>query len=229
MLSKVVLCFHSPATFTHHCIIASDLPSPLAWLAVIEKFSTIHNVILRFFCIFLFIVSSSVPCSGMPHHILLFTNIYLSSSGLISLLWNVLHRHNPWYGTSHCHWWDMKHHLRRFRNACYIFSRQYVCRFCNELEMNDYDDDGATRRLLILLVRNMVDVDSTPPPPAPVPHRKSSSFAPDAGSSPDVQITLKDIRTTLQKTQKLPPTHETSGLSDKPASPEPASPVWIPR
>lgn len=47
--------------------------------------------------------------------------------------------------------------------------------------------------------------------------------------SPDVQTTLKDIRTTLQKTQKLPPTHETSGLSDNPVSPEPASPVWIPR
>lgn len=136
--------------------------------------------------------------------------------------------------------------------ASFIFPRQYVCRFCNELEMNNDDvravydtnvnnnnddDDIEYSRATItfhpvnIVVDDMkVDVDSTPPPPAPVPHRKSSTFGPTDAGSPDVQITLKDIRTTLQKTQKLPPTHETSGLSsDKPVSPEPTSPVWIPR
>ncbi|XP_063708037.1 uncharacterized protein DDB_G0284459 isoform X2 [Culicoides brevitarsis] len=68
-------------------------------------------------------------------------------------------------------------------------------------------------------------VDTTPPPPAPVPHR---GF--DGQHQNEVQNTLKDIRSTLQKTQKLPLTHETpESTYDNPVSPEPPSPVWIPR
>ncbi|XP_063708039.1 uncharacterized protein LOC134836758 isoform X4 [Culicoides brevitarsis] len=67
-------------------------------------------------------------------------------------------------------------------------------------------------------------VDTTPPPPAPVPHR---GF--DGQHQNEVQNTLKDIRSTLQKTQKLPLTHETpESTYDNPVSPEPPSPVWIP-
>lgn len=124
---------------------------------------------------------------------------------------------------------DMKHHHRR-RHVIYSPDNTFAASVMNWKWTNEQcgwswrlNDNGDNTN------PGAVDVDSTPPPPAPVPHRKSSSFAPDAGTSPDVQITLKDIRTTLQKTQKLPPTHETSGLSDKPVSPEPASPVWIPR
>uniref|UniRef100_A0A336LLL3 CSON012280 protein n=1 Tax=Culicoides sonorensis TaxID=179676 RepID=A0A336LLL3_CULSO len=76
-------------------------------------------------------------------------------------------------------------------------------------------------------------VESTPPPPAPVPHRISSGYGHENNTGQhqnEVQNTLKDIRSTLQKTQKLPLTHETPETSyDNPVSPEPPSPVWIPR
>jgi hypothetical protein len=77
-------------------------------------------------------------------------------------------------------------------------------------------------------------IESTPPPPAPVPHRKSQQFGQEIQQQQqqqsDIQITLKDIRSSLQKTQKLPIANEISTPRENPVSPpEPSSPVWIPR
>lgn len=86
-------------------------------------------------------------------------------------------------------------------------------------------------------------VQLTPPPPAPAPHRKPSLIS---CSSPDVQSTLKDIKSTLERTKALtsnnsiatnnattPPTITTNDdkrTNDKSmTSPTLRSPIWIPR
>lgn len=72
-------------------------------------------------------------------------------------------------------------------------------------------------------------VQITPPPPAPAPHRKPSIIS---CSSPDVQATLKDIKSTLERTKTLISADEkkTSTTADNlVTSPTMCSPVWIPR
>lgn len=94
-------------------------------------------------------------------------------------------------------------------------------------------------------------VQHTPPPPAPAPHRKPSLIGASAG---DVQSTLKDIKSTLDRTKAL-----TAGAMDdskrngggidrmtgdskhhlgapmtgvpglQATSPKMCSPIWIPR
>jgi amyloid beta A4 precursor protein-binding family A member 1 len=77
----------------------------------------------------------------------------------------------------------------------------------------------------VFLAIYLDSIQSTPPPPAPVPHRTSSLAEP---ASADVQAALKDIRTTLKRTKTLTTPYEKS-ISDKNESPISVSPVWIPR
>lgn len=70
-------------------------------------------------------------------------------------------------------------------------------------------------------------VQLTPPPPAPAPHRKPSLIS---CSSSDVQSTLKDIKSTLERTKALTGVlADDKRGADKLPSPTMCSPVWIPR
>jgi hypothetical protein len=66
---------------------------------------------------------------------------------------------------------------------------------------------------------------TTPPPPAPQPHR-SMSLDPPQMSSDSVEAAIKDIRLALQRTKTLP-------LKSSPGPVESLeltnSPIWVPR
>lgn len=63
---------------------------------------------------------------------------------------------------------------------------------------------------------------TTPPPPAPAPHR---SF-PDEQPQYDVEAAIKDIRLTLQRTKILPIRSANGGEECEENA---SSPIWVPR
>jgi len=66
---------------------------------------------------------------------------------------------------------------------------------------------------------------STPPPPAPQPHR-SISLEPPHTSSDSVEAAIKDIRLALQRTKTLPLRSSPAGVESLELT---DSPIWVPR
>lgn len=67
---------------------------------------------------------------------------------------------------------------------------------------------------------------STPPPPAPVPHRTIET----SDDQNDVQAALRDIKITLKRTQKIPIDKSILNTQETMETPiSNSSPVWIPR
>lgn len=66
---------------------------------------------------------------------------------------------------------------------------------------------------------------STPPPPAPQPHR-SVSLEPPHTSSDSVEAAIKDIRLALQRTKTLPLRSSPAGVESLELT---DSPIWVPR
>lgn len=79
---------------------------------------------------------------------------------------------------------------------------------------------------------------SSPPPPAPAPHRDNRPFPQQASGTPNiggVEATIKDIRMTLQRTKTLPlrPLCVTNGGDNEDrestTSNKSETPIWVPR
>jgi hypothetical protein len=66
---------------------------------------------------------------------------------------------------------------------------------------------------------------STPPPPAPQPHR-SISLEPPHANSDSVEAAIKDIRLALQRTKTLPLKSSPGGVESLELT---DSPIWVPR
>lgn len=91
---------------------------------------------------------------------------------------------------------------------------------------------------MLLATGGVIDRTSSPPPPAPAPHRDSRSFPQQVSNAQNiggVEATIKDIRMTLQRTKTLPlrPLCPANGGDnedhDSTLSNKSETPIWVPR